>query len=91
MKMGIKEFRERLGEVARGSEPVQLTDRGRVVGVYTPWPRIDAAHLERARKAAAGVEAWQAELRAKGIDTEEWLADLGLDPWGAPLSDAHDR
>lgn len=36
MKMGIKEFRERIGEVALGDEPVILTHHGRRVGQYIP-------------------------------------------------------
>lgn len=85
MKMGIKEFRERLGEVARGNEPVQLTDRGRIIGFYTPLPTMDEARLQRARQALADHQRWKEDLRARGIDTEKLLAEIGLDPWGEPL------
>lgn len=91
MKMGIKEFRERIGEVARGSEPVQLTDRGRVIGTYTPWPTMDADRRRRAAEAADEVRRWQEELRGQGVNTEDWLAAMGLDPWGVPTVNDHDR
>ncbi|PAX08733.1 hypothetical protein CKY28_05065 [Sphingomonas lenta] len=90
MKMGIKEFRERLGEVARGGEPVQLTDRGRVIGTYTPLPRMSDEQRRRSLEALEDLRRVQEDLRAAGVDTEKWLAEMGLDPWGVPLP-AHDR
>lgn len=91
MKMGIKEFRERLGEVARGDEPVQLTDRGQVIGTYTPLPRMDDARRSQARSAIAEHRQWRDALQAQGVDTEGWLAEIGLDPWGVPLDRRDDR
>ena len=84
MKMGIKEFRERIGEIAEGDSVIELTKHGRVVGQYRPNRPFDPA---AAKKAAADVARWQAEMRAKGIEPEDWLAEMGLDPWGAPLDD----
>ena len=83
MKMGIKEFRERLSDVARGAESVELTHHGRVVGTYTPKRRDP----EKIKKAAASIQRWQDEMRAKGVDLEGVLADMGLDPYGEPLDD----
>ena len=91
MQMGIKEFRERLGEVARGSEAVQLTDRGRVIGVYSPLPRWTPERRARSLQAAAEIERMHAEWRAAGIDRDELMAELGLDPWGIPLDQVNDR
>lgn len=88
MKMGIKDFRERLGQLARGEESVELTDRGKVIGTYTPRPRLD---LDRARAAAKSIQRWQDDLRARGVDPEDWLAELGLDPYGMPLDDDRTR
>lgn len=82
MKMGIKEFRERLSEVARGDEPVQLTHHGQVVGTYFPKRRFDPA---AAQKVLESHDRWQDEMREKGIDLEAALAQLGLDPYGMPL------
>ena len=91
MKMGIKEFRERLGEVARGDEPVQLTDRGRVIGVYNPLPRWTPERRARAVVAAGELARMQAEARASGIEPHDILAEIGLDPWGVPLDPKNDR
>ncbi len=85
MQMGIKEFRERLGEVARGSEPVQLTDRGKVIGVYNPLPRWTPERRARALATADDIGRMQAEWRAAGIEPHDVLAEMGLDPWGIPL------
>lgn len=91
MKMGIKEFRDRLGEVARGEEPVQLTDRGRVIGVCNPLPRWTPERRERALQAADEIERMQGEWRAAGIEPHDILAEMGLDPWGVPLGQVNDR
>lgn len=84
MKLGIKEFRERIAELADGDEVVQLTKHGRQVGEYRPRRKFDAAAAEAARRS---VEQWQAELRARGIEPEDLLADLGLDALGHPLQE----
>ena len=84
MKMGIKEFRERISEVNAAGEPVIITNHGKPVGTYSP---IKPKSLEAAKKAAESVARWQAEMRAEGIEPEDWLAEMGLDPWGVPLED----
>ena len=87
MKLGVKEFRHRLTEVLHGSDTVDITHHGRIVGTFRPRK----PDLERARRAAESVRRWQEDMRAKGIDLEGMLADLGLDPWGEPLDDAPGR
>lgn len=82
MKMGIKEFRERLSEVAHGTELVEITHHGRVVGEFRPR-RKDPAKL---REAAAAIQRWQGEMRARGIDLEAELAASGIGPYGEYLS-----
>ena len=88
--MGIKEFRERLGEVARGREPVQLTDRGKVVGIYNPLPRMTDEQREKALAALEELGHAQEQWRRDGYDPVEAMASIGLDPWGVPLPQ-HDR
>lgn len=90
MKMGIKEFRERLGEVARGSEPVQLTDRGQVIGIYNPLPRMTDEQRAEAIKALEELGRLQEQWQRDGYDPDAAMAELGLDPWGVPLR-PHDR
>ena len=91
MKMGIKEFRERLGEVARGEEPVQLTDRGRVIGIYNPLPRWTPERRARSLQAVDDLARMQADSRARGIEPHDILAEMGLDAWGVPLDQKSDH
>jgi hypothetical protein len=87
MKLGVKEFRHRLTEVLHGSEPVDITHHGRVIGTFRPRK----INVERARQALESIQRWQEDMRARGIDLEGVLADMGLDPWGEPLRDSTDR
>lgn len=82
MKLGIKEFRERIAEVTASGEPVVITHHGRPVASYAPFKRKDP---EAVRQAATDIGNWQSEMTAKGIDFEAILAGLGLDPWGEPV------
>lgn len=78
MKLGIKEFRERIGEVSVGDEVVIVTNHGRRVGRYIPERSrdldVDAWVKDReafARKWRAETPDWQERLRAAGIDPDE--------------------
>ena len=84
MKMGIKEFRDKIGELAEGASVIELTKHGKVVGQYRPRKPFDP---DAARKALESVQRWQADLRAKGIEPEDWLAEMGLNPMGEPLGE----
>jgi antitoxin (DNA-binding transcriptional repressor) of toxin-antitoxin stability system len=83
MKMGIKEFRERIKEVTEGGEAIVITNHGKPVASFAPLKRKDP---ENVRRAAEDIERWQEEMKAKGIDLEAVLAGLGLDHWGTPLN-----
>ena len=79
MKLGIKEFRERLSEVAHGDEPVIVTHHGRVLGRYLPERAGAPAKLD--------TEAWVSRLeelrdewRAQTPDWRERMTSIGLDP-----------
>ena len=87
MKLGVKEFRHRLTEVLHGTETVDITHHGRVIGTFRPR-KIDPG---RARAAAESNRRWQEDMRARGVDLDGVLADMGLDPWGVPLNDSSDR
>lgn len=69
MKMGIKEFRERISEVSLGDEMVIVTHHGKRVGRYIP---------EGLRKPAADIDmaAWAKEREAFGhrwrVRTPNW-------------------
>ena len=86
MKMGIKEFRERIGEVALGEEPVILTHHGRRVGQYIPdsvrKPPADLnldewvkERLEFGRRWRSRTPDWREKLRALG-ESEQDIAEL---------------
>jgi hypothetical protein len=86
MKMGIKEFRERIGDVALGDEPVVLTHHGKRVGQYIPDrarkppPELDMdewvrERLEFGKRWRARTANWREKLRELG-ETEEDIAEL---------------
>lgn len=83
MKMGVREFRERMTEVMHGATPVVITSNGKRLGTFVP-DRRPVGPVVMA-KAEADIAAYQASLRAQGIEPEDILAEMGLDPWGAPL------
>ena len=88
MRMGIKEFRERISEVTAAGLSVLITNHGKPVGHYAPFKPKDP---QKVRNAAAAVAKAQADLRAKGIEPHDLLTEMGLDPWGAPLDECTDR
>ena len=86
MKMGIKEFRKNIGEVALGDEAVVLTHHGRRVGQYVPdracEPRslIDMEmwaqeRLEFGRRWRVRTPDWREKLRMLG-ESEDDIAEL---------------
>jgi len=84
MKMGIKEFRERLGQLAEGDETVTLTNHGRIVGHYAPVDgrKVSDDNLERWLSARQRFRArWESETP----DWEERLCSYGLDSDGEPF------
>jgi hypothetical protein len=85
IELGIREFRERLSEVANGTEMVSVTSNGVEVGTYLPkrWVR----DVGRAREAAAAVEQARRELQDRGMDLDLEMAKLGMSPSGEPLAD----
>jgi antitoxin (DNA-binding transcriptional repressor) of toxin-antitoxin stability system len=85
MKLGIKEFRERISEVTASGEQVLITHHGKPVASYAPFKRKDP---KRVREVAESIIAWQDDLRAKGVDLDGMLATLGLDPMGVPLDES---
>ena len=88
MKMGIKEFRERISEVALGDEPVILTHHGKRVGQYIPDtirpPTVTdtkawlAERRAFARRWRAETPDWREKLRAIGTPEDE-IATLEVD------------
>ena len=88
MKMGVKEFRDRITEVARGDMPVAITNHGRTLGYFTPVRSVDP---ERVRAASDAIRRLQDDLRGRGVDLEREMAALGMTPMGEPLDEYSDR
>lgn len=84
-KMGIKEFRRRVSEVASGSELVEVTNNGRVVAEFTPVNpvRSTAEQSQWLEDRLAFRQRWQEETP----DWFERLTDFGLDEEGEPLAE----
>ncbi|WP_294215973.1 hypothetical protein [uncultured Sphingomonas sp.] len=88
MKMGIKEFRERLGEVAVGDQVIEVTHHGKRVGRYMPErlrtaPDIDLdawlkQRIDAARRWRATTPDWRERLTSFGIPPEE-IAEMEAD------------
>ena len=85
MKLGIKEFRERLSELAHGDQQVVVTHHGKVLGRFVPERRKPAENIDLDAW-AEGIEQSQREWRAKTPDWKERLAAYGLGPDGEPLA-----
>lgn len=77
MKMGIKEFRERLSEVAKGEETVVVTHHGRYLPERSkPAEDLDLDEWARERQRVRD------EWRASTPDWRERMAAYGLGPDG---------
>lgn len=87
MKMGVKEFRDRITEVARGDRPVAVTNHGRTLGYFTP---VRTADPDRLRAASEAIRRLQGDLRTRGVDLEREMAALGMTLMGEPLDDHAD-
>ena len=86
MKMGIKEFRDRISEVSAGDKVVVVTHHGKPVGRYIPErARKPAENIdldewvrerdEAARRWRARTPDWRDRLRSLEIPEEE-IAEL---------------
>jgi antitoxin (DNA-binding transcriptional repressor) of toxin-antitoxin stability system len=81
MKMGIKEFRERIREVSLGDEMIVITNHGKRIGRFIPERTAEAPDIdvkawarereEFAKRWRAKTPDWQAKLRNFGIPEDE--------------------
>jgi UDP-N-acetyl-D-mannosaminuronate dehydrogenase len=73
IKVGVREFRERIASFLESDTPVAVTRRGETLGVYVPTPR------KRRREADLSELRTAADRLAKAlhdIDEEELVADF---------------
>lgn len=64
LKVGVREFRERIARFLESDVPVAVTRRGETLGVYVPTRRKRPTHAETS------------ELRAAAANLATALADL---------------
>jgi len=57
LKVGVREFRERIASFLESDKPVAVTRHGETLGVYVPTPRRrrKSADLSELKAAAAGL------------------------------------
>jgi antitoxin (DNA-binding transcriptional repressor) of toxin-antitoxin stability system len=73
-KVGIRQFREQLGNYLESSRPVAITKHGRTVGFYIPVHRApELEEREALREAGRRLNAWMAE---HNLGEEELVADF---------------
>ena len=73
LKIGVREFRERIASFLESDTPVAVTRRGETVGVYVPTPR------KRARSADLSELKAAADRLAKAltdVDEEELVTEF---------------
>ncbi|HZD47247.1 MAG TPA: prevent-host-death protein [Silvibacterium sp.] len=76
IKVGVREFREKIARFLESDTPVAVTRRGETVGIYVPTPRkhpksVDPGELKAAadRLAAALADVSEEEIAA---DFTQW-------------------
>jgi antitoxin (DNA-binding transcriptional repressor) of toxin-antitoxin stability system len=74
LRVGIREFREKLSSYLESSTPVAITRHGETVGFYIPARRKrKEADLEALRSAGEQLDAL---IRAVGVSEDELVADF---------------
>lgn len=73
IKVGVREFRERIASFLESDTPVAVTRRGETVGVYVPTHRKQPKEANLAELKAAATRL--AELLSD-VDEEEVIADF---------------
>lgn len=73
LKVGVREFRERIASFLESDTPVAVTRRGETVGVYVPTPRRRAKSAESSELKAAADRLAQA---LTDVDEEELVTEF---------------
>ena len=85
MRMGIKEFRARISEVAKGREPVVVTNHGKAVAIMRPL-NVGAAREFDADRWLSTAKKYREDWKANTPDWHERLLAVGRDEEGELLS-----
>lgn len=74
VKVGIREFREKLADFLEADQPVAITRHGETVGFYIPTRRkVKDEDLAALRAAAARLDAM---IEASGASEEDLVSDF---------------
>lgn len=73
IKVGVREFRERIATFLESDTPVAVTRRGETLGVYVPTPRKRASTAEISELKAAAERLASA---LADVDEEELVAEF---------------
>jgi hypothetical protein len=76
IKVGVREFRERISTFLESETPVAVTRRGETVGVYVPTRRKHPGSADVSELRAAADHADVSELRAAADHLARALADV---------------
>jgi UDP-N-acetyl-D-mannosaminuronate dehydrogenase len=73
IKVGVREFRERIASFLESETPVAVTRRGETLGIYVPTPRkghkaVDVSDLKAAADRLAEV--------LSDVDEETWVTEF---------------
>jgi PHD/YefM family antitoxin component YafN of YafNO toxin-antitoxin module len=72
IKVGVREFRERIASFLESDSPVAVTRRGETLGVYVPTPRkrLNTANLAELKAAADRLAQALADVDEEQLVTE---------------------
>lgn len=73
LKVGVREFRERIASFLESDTPVAVTRRGETVGVYVPTPR---KHSRSAGLSELKAAADRLATALKDVDEEELVSEF---------------
>jgi antitoxin (DNA-binding transcriptional repressor) of toxin-antitoxin stability system len=73
LKVGVREFRERIASFLESETPVAVTRRGETVGVYVPTPRKRSRSADLSELKAA---ADRLATALKDVDEEEFVKEF---------------
>ncbi len=73
IKVGVREFRERIASFLESDNPVAVTRHGETLGVYVPTPR-HAKNRAQISELRAAAQRLSRELA--GVDEEEFVAEF---------------
>ena len=75
VKVGIREFREKLAAYLISDRPVAVTRHGDTIGLYIPTPRKRPTH-EDVEAFSAAADKLHAMMEAAGVTEDELLEEI---------------